>query len=230
MKRETNANHDAHWTAMMGFDWMLETPSLLFNELDESESVEFRDGFERLQKIDGALCLHSFLKQNHFITSYPSICPSHPLKCDLREVTTWNDKKIEHTIHLDIPNFGELSAFCPDYWWRSNEYKKHVVELGLAGMVYQVKPEQKTCRVARLREKNDDGTSYIFTGATLDNIEPAESFYHKGWLATMELHPEDTSPLIVRVWIHKKNIPTPPETGILYSGEIWLHASLLDKS
>lgn len=229
MRTEFIANHDAHWGAMMGFDWMLETPSLLFNELDESESIDITHGIERLENRSGEMTLHSFLRENHFLTCYPSVRPNLGYGCHIHEIANWNNSDVEHDITLSVEGFGDLRAFASDFHWNVNAYRQnpnHI--LGFSGMTIELKPEQKEASVFLEDGSSETKDNLIaFTGGVLTNIEPAVCFYHKGWMANLTLESKEGE-LTLRLWIHKKNTELPPEEGILYTGKIWIQCALLE--
>lgn len=224
-KQQISATHDAHWGAMMGFDWMFETPSLLFNEVDESKTVDTIDNLEYLEKVQGPLKLCTFLDNNHHLLSFPHLTSDHCVNAVLNRVLYWNKHKVESTTTIDVENYGELNTFCVNTWNLPSGNGDDKVKACLSALVYELKTTQSTAEFASIESKDDNRTSYSFSGATLTDIESCELFYHKGWLATIHLEFEDKRELKFKIWIHKKNTDTPPEEGVLYKGALWLQSS-----
>lgn len=230
MKVKAEGKHDAHWGAVMGFDWMFETPSLLFNELDESELIETRDGIEFLQRTWGDFALKSFITKKRLISSTFTLTPLQPgHNLPLLEVRSWQSE-VEGAITLEHPLCNPLRTYFNDFWKDSESLESGKdLSVGLSGFIYRLETDQSEPKLESLNSKEDDQTSYQFRGALLTDIEQKERFYHLGWTALLTLdHP--IHPLNIRIWVHKKNCPIPPEEGVLYKGELWLQSSLLSKS
>ncbi len=203
---------------------MIETPSIIFTEIDESELKEDRNGTEWLVNKNGENELHSFIQDNRLLTAYPCIEPNKFYTFQLQGIQEWSASSIEHTAALQ---YDELSirAFCKNIWDVKAKCELGEKQLGLSGLVYRIAPsDHHSSHLQNVEGRNDDDTSCIFNGVTLKNIEKAESFYHLGWYADMEFKGIKIPP--VRVWIHKKNIDSPPEEGHVYQGEMWLQAKL----
>lgn len=217
-------NHDLHWSALLGFDWMLETPSLIVHEIDESDFVECLQGFDHLLSKSGTLELHSVLLNNQLLTTFPKHTQAYPSDGNFKEFSPWNSEKIEQRALISWENGFELMTYCSDAFWNYSLYSSFP-KVGLSAFIYTIRPEQSSATLTPLSNKKDGLTSYSFSGTTLSEIESVESFYHKGWIANMEILLPNYVLLNIRIWIHRKNAATPPEEGILYSGELWLHSS-----
>lgn len=216
---------------MMGHDWMFETPSLLFNEVDESEVVHILNDLELLCKSDKDMSLFSFVRGKHLLTSFPCLTPDRYTRMSAVSYRNWNDGELERTVVLHHPAIGPLATFSSDAWLKTPQYdRKEDMYVGLSAFVYTLRPVQSTAVITPLTDRHDDGTSYFFSGAVLENIRKEECFYHLGWIADMAIDMENGESLNIKVWIHKKNSELPPEPGILYEGELWLQSRLEDKS
>ncbi|NVK27196.1 MAG: hypothetical protein HWE14_04075 [Flavobacteriia bacterium] len=228
MKEESSlARHNAHWAALMGYDWMIETPSLIFNEMDESETVSILNDIEWLLKEDAGNQLHSFLYKNKVLSAYPVLQAAYFTLTRPLQRVFWNGNQIERSLLIDFPGLGEIRAFCNNCWERGDgpalNQEHHV---GLSGLTYRMyQDENSGFSLNSIDSKDDDFTSYEFSGARLSNIVSAESFYHKGWFADLEFDGISSPDHRIRIWIHKKNIDSAPVEGVKYSGELWLQCS-----
>ncbi|KAB2814250.1 hypothetical protein [Phaeocystidibacter luteus] len=228
MKEESSlARHNAHWAALMGYDWMIETPSLIFNEMDDSETVSVMNDIEWLLKEDAGNQLHSFLYKNKVLSAYPVLKAAYFVVSRPLQRIFWNNNQIERSLLIDFPGLGEIRAFCNDCWENGDALtldQEHKV--GLSALMYRMYRDNASgFSLNSIDSKDDDYTSYEFSGAVLTNIAPAESFYHKGWFADLNFEGISDADQKIRIWIHKKNIDSPPQEGVKYSGELWLQCS-----
>lgn len=222
------AKHNAHWGALMGYDWMVETPSLIFTEMDESESIGKKDDVECLIKRDNGNELHSFLLENKVLTAFPVLKPSSYQGLRCHSYSDWDEFCVERSIDLEVPVIGKVTTFAADTWRNCKNHNKDAQsKYGISAYVYRLYRSAGKFEFEQDLESDDNGTSYQFDGATLKNITPAESFYHLGWFADICFE-KDGEELSFRVWIHKKNIDSPPVEGDNFSGSLWLQSSLED--
>ncbi len=218
------SRHRDHWSALFGHDWMSETPSIIFTEIDESELKEERGDTEWLINRNGKNALHSFIRKNRLITAYPSVEPIHFEEFNLLQVDEWSPSSIEHTVHLEH-NGMPLRTFCKNVWEMAEGCELGPIKLGLSGLVYRLTPStSKKGSIKNVDGRNDDLTSYEFEGGILRNVEKAESFYHLGWFADLDILGSEFPP--IRIWIHKKNAHSAPVEGDVYEGEFWLQSCL----
>lgn len=206
---------------------MIETPSLIFTEMDESESMEIRQDVEWLLGTSDDMGLHSFLLKNRILSSFPALKPNKFTLLECTKVIDWDDYGIEKLVELNIPKIGKVKTFCTDSWKNASDYKKgEQIEIGISALAYNLRPEEASSHWESNESKEDGGTSYSITGCILSNIRPAECFFHLGWFADIKLKDFGEETPSMRIWIHKKNIKGEPQEGITYSGDIWIQSSL----
>ncbi|NVK04374.1 MAG: hypothetical protein HWD92_06100 [Flavobacteriia bacterium] len=220
------SKHNDHWGAVMGYDWMVETPSLIFTEIDDSESIGVIEDIECLTKAQNGAEIRAFLFKNKLITAFPVLNSSHYTNVKCSAISDWNSFPIERTVQVTLPNQSILSAFCVDSWNNKSTYQPNAdVKLGFSAFPYRMSQSSDEFSLKPMDEYDDEGTSYEFSGGQLSDIEPAETFYHLGWFANLNF-PEESDLPPIRVWIHKKNIEGTPNSEARYSGTFWLQCSL----
>lgn len=223
------SRHNAHWGGLLGFDWMIETPSLIFTEIDDSESLGEYDEIECLFKESDAAEIRSFLYNNKLLTAFPVLQPNSYTQARCAFVEHWEGSRVERSITLDFEEGTRLSAFCTDGWQYAGSYKEDKeLHIGLSALPYRLSVSNDAFFWNISEEHDDHSSSYNFSGAELYDIESGECFYHIGWFASLRF-PEKPNFPPIRIWIHKKNIDSPPKEGQMYGGSLWLQCALSDK-
>lgn len=214
------SSHDHHWSALFGFDWMFETPSLLFSELDDSYLYKgINDEVELLRTEGKHIIIQSLVKKGDFY-NYPYILDEWmlPIEFSNTEINPWVDHEVEESYVSAEVKGQQFTFYLSDYpefpeHYQSCEQNKFM----FGGLIHELVLADTP--FTRANAFNDE-TTRLFENLEIVSFIEEQCFYHKGYFIL--LNSPDLG--LIPAWLHAKNKNVDLQTGLKVDAFIWLQA------